>query len=61
MSKSKNPSARNFDFATKKDRYLKARVSDYPRSIQVLSYDEWERDTIDERTREAKDKFVDNP
>lgn len=61
MSKSKNSSARNYDFATKKERYLKTRVSDYPRSIQVLSYTDWEMDTILQRTKEAKDKFLENP
>jgi len=61
MSKGKNSSARNYDFATKKERYLKKRVSDYPRSIQVLGYADWERDTIEQRTEEAKAEFLENP
>jgi uncharacterized protein with ParB-like and HNH nuclease domain len=61
LSKSKNSSAKNYDFPTKKERYLKSRVSDYPRSIQVLSYDDWDKDTILGRTEEAKDRFLKNP
>ena len=58
LSKSKNSSARNFDFSIKKERYLKSRVSDYPRSIQVLDYDDWTKDTIMQRTKEAVDTFL---
>ncbi len=60
LSKSKNSSASNYDFPTKKERYLKPRVSDYPRSIQVLSYDEWTKEVIAQRTEEAKAKFIDD-
>ena len=37
------------------------RVSDYPRSIQVLAYKEWEKADIDKRTEEAKDLILKNP
>jgi hypothetical protein len=53
LSKGKNSSAGNYDFPEKKRRYLKSRVSDYPRSIQVLEYDDWLRETIEDRTVEA--------
>lgn len=61
LSKSKNSSAKNFDFQTKKDRYLKNRISDYPRSIQVLSYNIWDKNTILKRMQEAKDVFLIDP
>lgn len=41
LSKSKNSSASNFDFADKKTKYLKDRVSDYPRSIEILAFEKW--------------------
>ena len=53
LSKGKNSSAKNFDFEKKKEKYLKDRVSDYPRSIQVLSFSEWTKEVIEERTSEA--------
>jgi hypothetical protein len=53
LSKGKNSSAKNYDFNKKKEKYLKPRVSDYPRSIQVLEYEEWTRDIIEERTEDA--------
>jgi hypothetical protein len=58
ISKSKNSSASNKDFPLKKDTYLKNRVSDYPRSIEVLGYADWDKATILKRTQEAKDKFL---
>ncbi|MFH1374388.1 MAG: DUF262 domain-containing HNH endonuclease family protein [bacterium] len=61
LSKSKNSSARNFDFDKKKEKYLKDRVSDYPRSIQVLSYEDWDRKTIKQRTVEAQKIILQDP
>lgn len=61
LSKSKNSSARNFDFHIKKERYLKQRVSDYPRSIEILGYDDWKKETILKRTIEAKEKILMDP
>lgn len=61
LSKSKNSAAQNFDFAKKKEKYLGSRVSDYPRSIQVLSYTDWDRNTIEARTQEAKDLILKAP
>jgi hypothetical protein len=50
LSKAKNSAAGRKDFADKKVTYLKPRVSDFPRSLQVLQYDEWMPDMIRERT-----------
>lgn len=61
LSKSKNSSAKNYDFAVKKERYLKQRVSDYPRSIQILEYDQWEKNTIEDRTIKAQEMILDDP
>lgn len=61
LSKSKNSSARNFNFSTKKDKYLAGRVSDYPRSVQVLQYEDWLRETIELRTKEAQALVLQDP
>lgn len=61
LSKSKNSAARNFDFPKKKDKYLKSRVSDYPRSIQVMGYTDWDRKAIDDRTAQAKKLILQDP
>jgi len=61
LSKTKNSAARNYDFAKKKEKYLKARVSDYPRSLQVLGYNDWDRKTIDERTADAQKLILQDP
>lgn len=61
LSKSKNSAANNFEFAKKKEKYLKNRVSDYPRSIQVLEYNDWDRRAIQQRTAEAKKLILQDP
>jgi uncharacterized protein DUF262/uncharacterized protein DUF1524 len=61
LSKSKNSSASNFDFAKKKAKYLHDRVSDYPRSVKILEYKEWKKQDIDQRTADAKDLILKNP
>ncbi len=61
LSKSKNSSASNYDFPIKKEKYLKTRVSDYPRSLQVLGYDDWLRETIEERTKQAQQLILQDP
>ncbi|MEA3035106.1 MAG: hypothetical protein QOH04_865 [Sphingomonadales bacterium] len=58
LSKGKNSSAGNLDFDEKKEKYLKKRVSDYPRSIEVLGYEDWNTEVIEERTREAGEKIL---
>ena len=61
LSKGRNSSASNYDFDVKKDKYLKDRVSDYPRSVQVLKYADWDRKVIEERTAECKELIVQDP
>lgn len=51
LSKSKNSSARNYDFIEKKVKYLQNRVSDYPRSIEVLSHASWTPEVLLERQK----------
>lgn len=58
LSRGKNSSASNLEFDAKKEKYLKKRVSDYPRSIEVLGYDDWDKDIVDERTDEAGKKIL---
>lgn len=60
LSKGKNSAAKNYDFKAKKDKYLKSRVTDYPRSVQVLGYDVWDKDTISKRTQEVKNTILAN-
>lgn len=52
LSKSKNSSAKNYDFDEKKNKYLKSKVSDYPRSIEVLGFAKWT--PIELQNREAE-------
>lgn len=59
LSKGKNSSASNKNFADKKETYLKPRFVDFPRSAGVLALTEWSRKTIDERTAEAVKQFFD--
>jgi len=61
LSKSKNSAAQNFDFDVKKEKYLKSRVSDYPRSIEVLAYPDWDEGVIAKRTADAADKLLQDP
>ncbi len=61
LSQSKNSGASNYDFDKKKEKYLRSRVSDYPRSIQVLDYKDWDRATIDKRTKEAESLILQDP
>lgn len=52
--------AKNYDFEKKKEKYLKPRVTDYPRSVQVLSYKDWTPDVLKKRQEEALDLIVKN-
>ncbi len=60
ISKSKNSSASNKEFEDKKHTYLANRVTDYPRSVEVLKYDTWSIEIIEKRTEEAVKKIM-NP
>lgn len=61
LSKGKNSSASNRDFADKKQTYLKKRVSDFPRSVQVLAVEDWTRELIEQRTEEFATTVLDAP
>ena len=61
LSKSKNSSAGRREFDEKKTTYLANRVSDFPRSVQVLDYPAWTADVIRERTEEFSALVLRNP
>jgi len=61
LSKSKNSSASNHDFTVKKERYLKDRMSDYPRSLKVVTEPEWTIAKIKANTNDFAASIVANP
>ena len=61
LSKGRNSAAGNLELAEKKTKYLANRVTDYPRSVEVLGYDDWGKDIIEERTKVAADLIVMDP
>ncbi len=61
LSKSKNSSSSNREFADKKEKYLKNRVTDYPRSVQVLGYERWGKKEINARTAEIARMILEDP
>jgi len=61
LSKSKNSSASNHDFSVKKERYLKDRMSDYPRSLKVVTEPEWTIAKIKANTKDFAASIIANP
>ena len=61
LSKSKNSSASNNDFAIKKERYLKDRMSDYPRSLKITHEDSWTIAKIKATTAALSKIILNNP
>lgn len=61
LSKSKNSSASNHDFSVKKERYLKDRMSDYPRSLKVVTEPEWTIAKIKANTKDFAASIITNP
>jgi hypothetical protein len=61
LSKSKNSSASNNDFEIKKDKYLKDRMSDYPRSLKITREDSWTIAKIKATTTELSKIILNNP
>lgn len=61
LSKSKNSSASNNDFAIKKEKYLKDRMSDYPRSLRITHEDSWTIAKIRATTTELSKIILNNP
>lgn len=50
LSKAKNGTAGRKEFRDKKEDYLKPRVSDFPRSMEVLLHESWTPDVVRQRT-----------
>lgn len=61
LSQGKNSSASNREFVEKKTTYLGPRVSDFPRSNQVVGYVEWTPDIIKQRSEEGAKLILQNP
>jgi uncharacterized protein with ParB-like and HNH nuclease domain len=61
LSKSKKSSASNHEFDTKKTKYLKDRVSDYPRSVQILTEPDWTIDKIKKSTTKLAADILKDP
>ncbi len=61
LSKGKNSSASNHEFSVKKEKYLKTRVSDYPRSVQIMAEPDWTIAKIRAKTEEIARMILDNP
>ena len=59
LSKSKNSSASNFDFEEKKEKYLKDRVTDYPRSVEILGMTKWTPEELVARQENLLKKVLD--
>ena len=58
LSRGKNSGASNRSFSSKKDKYLDSRVSGFPRSVQVIGYEEWTPEVIALRTEQAKQMLL---
>lgn len=61
LSQGKNSSASNKEFAEKKQTYLQPRVSDFPRSNQVLGYETWTPEIIQARSEEGAKLILQDP
>lgn len=61
LSKGKNSSASNNEFDVKKSKYLKDRVSDYPRSIKILDEADWTIAKIKSSTTELVKSILADP
>lgn len=60
LSKSKNSSASNYEFNEKKNKYLREKVSDYPRSIEILGIAEWTPEQLQTRQNLLLGKALDD-
>ncbi|TAJ56647.1 MAG: DUF262 domain-containing protein [Chitinophagaceae bacterium] len=60
LSKSKNSSASNYEFNEKKNKYLREKVSDYPRSIEILGIAEWTPEQLQTRQNLLLEKALDD-
>jgi Protein of unknown function DUF262/Protein of unknown function (DUF1524) len=55
LSRTKNAQAQNFDFAVKKDKYLKRGVVTFPLTTQVLGQSSWTPEVLEKRQAELLD------
>ncbi len=53
LSRGKNSSASNLEFSEKKKKYFSNRITDYPRSIEILNVEQWNVDILEERQKKA--------
>ncbi len=58
LSKRKNASASNYEFKKKKEKYFKGKITDLPRSLEVLKYKEWTPEILKERKKDILKKLV---
>jgi len=58
LSKKKNSSASNHDFNVKKSKYLKDKISDLPRSLSLITEDEWNPVVLNKKLEEIIDLMV---
>jgi uncharacterized protein with ParB-like and HNH nuclease domain len=61
LSQGKNSSASNREFAEKKAIYLGPRVSGFPRSNQVVGFDDWTPEVIKKRSEEGAKLVLQDP
>ena len=61
LTRKKNSSAQNFDFKKKRDSYFSTKngVTTYPMTTQVLQYESWLPDMMEERQKKLLDAFAD--
>lgn len=57
LSKNKNSQARNFDFETKKKKYIEGKATNLVRTLKLLSEKEWTPSILDRRQKEILDFF----
>lgn len=60
LSKGKNSSASNLEFDEKKKKYLSNRVTDYPRSVEILEYTEWKPKQLKARQKQILKTVLDD-
>jgi Protein of unknown function DUF262/Protein of unknown function (DUF1524) len=59
LSKGKNSSASNLDFEIKKERYLRKKISQFPRSLEVITIPVWNVETLQNRQVELMNVILD--
>lgn len=57
LSRRKNSSAQNYDFAQKKDKYFNSPTAVFALTVQVLKYQQWTPDIIKKRQQELLNRL----